>query len=353
MTRFHIKEKVWTSKTQSIIFVICLFGTLELHSQEILNNDILTIGDYNGYVVTIEDDTLKGTITIKGKDTKVHNEITFRSDQDHDTIFYPSDLKSFHISNYHFIGNSIVHLDAIPEYRNVFLQQLIDGYLKYYRLLNYQLASGGPIPVMKTVEYYYVSYGNLKPNRIRYFKDLAIYTRDHFATDSLIMNGHYQKEELPKILNDYNLWLHNQDKFNYLKNRDSLLSKTSLTLEEALDNSLLYYNMSDSSMHNYFFRLLYYAYNSSDYKSYIIYDKRDQMNRPIELGLKINLSNGYKNVGTWRYYYKNKQPGLLHLYKEESYDPQGELHGTITTFDRSTGQILKKVNYYHGKKQHD
>lgn len=346
---------VWNNASIFIFKLIILLSiflfNIQLEAQEIFNNDILEIGNYEGYIVTLDGDTVEGTIAIKVKDTRVHNEIIFISDQNHETIYQPPELKSFHIGNAHFIGNSIVSVDAIPEFRTVFLQQLIDGYLKYYRLLNYQLASGGPIPVMKTVEYYYVSYGNLKPNRIRHFKDLAIYTRDHYVTDSIIMSGHYQKEELPEILNSYNLWLNGEGKIKQKTFRDSFLSDTKLTLEEALTDSLILFNQTDLNRHEYFFRLLYYAYNTPGYQGYIVYDKRDRMNRATELGIKINISNGYNEVGSWIYYFSDKKPGRLPLRKEESYDINGELHGLSLKYDRITGSVLKKEIYFHGKKQ--
>jgi hypothetical protein len=336
-------------KTQFILIFIFAIA-LNTKGQKLYDQEKLPEGNYSGYVVTISRDTIYGEIIVPTSFYKLCKEVDFIDKSKSTTTYYPNDLLCFHFRNIHFIGNSWVYAQSTPYFRQGFLQQLVDGFLSYYRYLYLELTSAGPIAVVpKLSEDFYYSYGNLRPNSLGLFKDLLIYTQDNPGTYDTIFNRKFVREDMPNILYNYNRWLISTSKIIEKSRLDSINASTKLNLETAFNDSLLFINKSDANIYQYYLRILYYASNTPGFQSYLIYDERDDYGRTVLIGLKVNIAGKLFKTGTWRYFYENQGKESLLLKREENYDFSGNKHGIFTSYDIK-GRMVKTEVYENGNR---
>lgn len=330
--------------------LVILLISLDSMGQELFNSEKLPQGNYPGYVVTRNHDTIFGEIIVETSFYKLCKEVEFIDRNNQITKYSPDDLLAFHFGNTHFIGNTWVFTHSDPSYGLAFIQQLVDGYLKYYKYFHYELASYGPILTPKLSEEFYYSYGRQKPNPVSLFKELLSVTWDRKETYDTIFNRKFEREDMPKILYNYNCWLSNSGMLIEKRQLDSLYASTKLDLEAAFDDSLLLFRNSDKNFYEYLHRILYYASNTIDYKGYTIYENKDDFGRTLSSGLKVNANKKFMKIGTWRYYHESDDNnGDLQIKMEETYDYNGRLHGIVSTYDKK-GNIIGTTTYTNGKK---
>ena len=330
------------------ILIICLVPS---YSQILYNASPPQNSIQEGYIVLYNSDTLYGTINL-GSKYGLHKGIIFKDKQGNEREYSPGDINSFHFDSTHFIGNITVFNERWGQYKPYFLQQLNDGYIKMYRFLNLVFNGIPPytMKVVKEIPQYYIAKGDLPPTWIQYYKILNVYTHDNPKIDSIIKKREYAAEDLPAILNYYNTWLIETGKLSNELRKDSIHSETIINLHQAFEDSLLLYRQEDTTMHNYLFRLINYALNTPEYKGYFIYDQIDMKGRSFNIGLKVNLSNGNKKIGTWRHYYRSDDTDdPLQLKVEEQFNLNGNWHGKIVDYEKN-GDIKKIQFYNNGKK---
>jgi hypothetical protein len=331
-----------------LIFVFAI--SLNGKAQELFNQEKLSEGNYSGYVVTKSQDTIYGEIIVPTSFYKLCKEVEFTDRNNHTTTYYPNELLSFHFGNTHFIGNSWVYAQSDPYFRQAFLQQLVDGFIRYYKYLYLELTSAGPISIVpKLSEDFYCGYGSLKPDLLSLFKELLIFTQDRPETYDTIFNKKFIREDMPKILYNYNCWITSTPKKIEKLRMDSINASTNLNLETAFNDSMLFIKKSDLDIYHYYLRILYYASNTPGFQSYNIYDDRDDLGHTLLIGLKVNIAGKYFKTGTWRFYYENDGKADLQLKKEENYDFKGNKHGIFTSYDVN-GKIIRTEIYENGIK---
>lgn len=311
-----------------------------IYSQKVIEIEDLKEGTYPVTIVTLGRDTLKGKVSVDDEN-ELFTSIRFIDEHNRERTYYPYDLLSFQIGNNHYVGN--VMFNDGQKFNRVFVLQLTEGYLKYYKLLVSLYHTKGPYFYYKTYDYYYLSYGNLPPNKVRRFRDLSIYTQGLIKIDNIFYKRKYNKAEIPGYVNEYNQWLITTMGYQDKRNRDSINSLTKLTISEAEKDSLLYMQSTDKDIFEYFFRIIYYGKNSPDYVGYDIHDIRNNKNQKVELGLRIGTSSGYNKIGVWKYFYKGN--GIIK--KDEYYNSEGNLDGEVIYYDRM-GKISKTEYYKNG-----
>lgn len=334
-------------KHKLVLFAIIAIS-LNIKGQTLFNQEKITQGNYSGYVVTLNQDTLYGKIIVPIAFYKLCNEVAFIDPNNQTTTYYPEDLLAFHFENTHFIGNSWAYAQSIPYYRKSFLQQLVDGFIGYYRYLYWELAPAGPLSVPKLSEDFYFSYGSLKPDYLQLFKELIILTQDRPETFDTLLNKKFIREDMPKILYNYDRWIISSSRISEKMKLDSIYASSKLNLETAFKNSMLFLNKSDPDIYAYYLRIPYYASHTPGFQSYAIYNDRDELGRTLLIGLKVNIAGRFFKTGTWRYYYPNEGKAALQLKKEEHYDFNGKKHGVFTSYNEK-GEITKTEFYEQGK----
>lgn len=334
-------------KHRLLLFVIFAVS-LNIKGQVLFNQEKIAEGNYSGYVVTKNQDTLYGKIVVPISFYKLCKEVAFIDRNNHTTTYYPEDLLAFHFENTHFIGDSWVYAQSDPYFRQAFLQQLADGFIKYYRYIYLELTSAGPILVPKLSEDFYFGYGSLKPNPLQLFKQLIIFTQDRPETYDTLFNKKFIREVMPKILYNYNSWVISTSRTNQKMKLDSIHASVKLNLESAFKESLLFLSKSDPDIYSYYLRLPYYASHTPGFRSYVIYDDRDELGRTLLIGLKVNIAGKSFKTGTWRYYYPNESKADLQVKNEEHYDFNGKKHGVFTSYNKK-GEITKTQFYNQGK----
>lgn len=335
-------------KKHRLLLVVLFAVSLNIKGQVLFNQEKITQGDYSGYVVTKNQDTLYGKIIVPVSFYKLCKEVEFTDRNNHTTTYYPEDLLAFHFENTHFIGNSWVLAQSVPFFRQAFLQQLADGFIRYYRYIYLELASAGPFTAPKLSEDFYFGYGSLKPNLLQLFKELIIFTQDRPETYDTLFNKKFIREDMPKILHNYNTWVISTSATNEKMKLDSIHAAAKLNLESAFKESLLFLNKSDPDIYSYYLRLPYYASNTPGFHTYVIYNDRDELGRTLLIGLKVNIDGKFFKTGTWRYYYPGDGKADLQLKKEEHYDFNGKKHGVFTSYN-AKGEITKTEIFEQGK----
>lgn len=295
-----------------IVLIILLFQ-LSLHSfsQKIINTESLAEGFYPGVVVTSYNDTLEGEIWFPKVEADIYKEVLFKR-HGFEITYTAKELLSFRIKDNYYIGH--LQFNENGHYIYVFAQQIVDGYVKYYRYLIRRFKHAGIAFYVKTYDHYYVSYGNLPLNRIHRFKELASLTYDNYRISNIFYMGQYNKAQIPLLINEYNQWLSKTGRVNSKHTRDIGMSTTNLNLVKANKDSLLQMQAYDRNILEYFFRIVYYAKNSPGFVGYRIEDKRNDLGQKKVIGLGIITTSGYYKVGDWLYY-GNKQK----LKKQEYY----------------------------------
>lgn len=312
---------------------VCLIG------QKKYNVEKLPEGLYSGYVITTNNDTINGKIKVPINFCSLYRHVKFIDYNGKDTLYYAKDLRSFNFENSKFISSDAhIFPFKIQDSGPIFIQQMIDGYFKYYRYIKPELSSKGPVSILKLEAYYLYSYGNLQINYVNNFKELIAFIEEHDISFNRMVNADYIRNNLYELFNDYNIWLANSSLLRHKSQVDSVNSLTKLNLEQAFNDSLLFYQSNDNNMNEYMFRILYYAFNTSDYRSYVIYQNRDKYGTIRVQGLKVNLSHGFNKIGTWRYFYENLPDGRIQIMKEESYDFNGKLYNSIN-YDINGNQV--------------
>jgi hypothetical protein len=335
-------------KKHRLLLFFSIAISLNINAQLLFNQDKLPNGHYSGYVVTINQDTIYGKIIVPVSFYLLCNKVEFIDQNNHATTYYPKDLLSFHFENTHFIGNSMAYTHSDPYFGQAFLQQLVAGFISYYRYIYWELTSAGPLLIPKLSEDFYFSYGSLKPNLLQFFKELIIFTQDRPETYDTLFNRKFVREDMPKILNNYNNWVKSSSNSGEQMKLDSIYASTKLNLETAFKDSLLFLSKDEQDMYSYYMRIPYYASNTPGFQSYAIYDDRDDHGHTLLIGLKVNIAGKFFKTGTWRYYYPESGKAGLQLKKEEHYDFNGKKHGVYTSYD-VRGKITKTELYEQGK----
>lgn len=341
-------------KTTRFFILIFLITSLNVRGQQLFNSEKLPKGNYSGYIVTLNKDTIYGEIVVPVSYPRLFNAVEFIDGNNITKTYYPKELLAYHFGTTHFVGNTLVYIKKNSGYGRVFVQQLVDGYVKYYKHLYsevdvYSAVNLGVAIVPKVDEDLYFSFGSIIPNKIWSYRDLLSVVWDHQDTyDTIIRKA--VREDIPKILYDYNSWLSSSGKGIEKMKKDSIYALTKLDLEGAFNDSLLCYQSYDENFYDYIHRVIHYAANTPKYKLYYIYDKKDEFGRTYESGLKVLANEKFVEIGTWQYYFRSENPnGNLQLKKEETYDFNGRLHGIVTNYNE-TGDIKSKNTYVQGKK---
>ncbi|MBN1180866.1 MAG: hypothetical protein JXB49_01170 [Bacteroidales bacterium] len=337
-------------KKHQLLLFVGLAISLNIKGQLLFNQEKISAGHYSGYVVTINQDTIYGKIIVPISFYKLCKEVEFIDRNNHTTTYYPEDLLSFHFENTHFIGNSKAYTHSDPYFGQAFLQQLVEGFISYYRYIYLELTSAGPLLVPKLSEDFYYSYGSLKPNLLHLFNELIIFTQDRPETYDTLFNKKFIREDMPKILNNYNNWVISSSKSGEKMKLDSIYASTKLNLETAFKDSLLFLNNNEQDMYSYYLRIPYYASNTPGFQSFEIYNDRDDQGNTLLIGIKVNIAGKFFKTGTWRYYYPESGKAGLQIKKEEHYDFNGKKHGVFTSYD-VRGKITKTELFEQGKQK--
>lgn len=347
---YPIIYKHTSMKAIGLYLLIFFLNSLNIKSQQLYSIEKLPKGKYSGYVVTTNLDTIVGEIIIPTSFISLCKKVEFTDGENKTRTYYPDELLSFHFENIHFIGNTRVFAGFFPTYRPAFVQQLVDGYLNYYRYLYLEFVFYGPIIIPKLSEDLYYSYGHITPNNVGLFKELLAVTWDRRETYDTIFNRQFARDDIPGILYNYNCWVSKSGKLIEKIHFDSMYASTKLDLEEACKDSLLVYRSSDKNFYEYIHRIIYYAQNTPDYIGYTVVENKDDIGRTLLCGVRVSANNKYMKIGTWKYFHESdNSKGDLQLKKEETYDYNGLLHGTITSYNEN-GEITGTEIYSYGKK---
>ncbi len=125
---------------------------------------------------------------------------------------------------------------------------------------------------------------------------------------------------------------------------------TTHNLYYAQEKGLLQLLPEDDNVFEYFFRIIYYAYNTSGYQDYTIQSVRNKNKKLLEIGLNISTFQTLNKVGTWQFYYKSEKGQQPMIKKEVNYDIEGLPHGFSRLYDKE-GNLKKEIKYVHGKRQ--
>jgi hypothetical protein len=290
-------------KTISLNFlVIFLITSPNIMGQQLFNCEKLPKGNYSGYIVTLNNDTIFGEIVVPVSFPKLFNSVEFIDGNNSTKTYYPKELLAYHFGTTHFIGNTLVYIQNNSGYGRVFVQQLVDGYLKYYKHLYneveiYSAVNLGVAVIPKVDEDFYFTFGSIIPNKIWSYRDLLSVVWDHQITYDTIRKRAI-KEDIPKILYDYNCWLSASGKGIEKMKLDSTYALTKLDLEGAFNDSLLCYKSYDKNFYDYVHRVIYYAANTPKYRRYFIYEKIDEFGRTYASGLRVLANEKYVDIGT-------------------------------------------------------
>jgi hypothetical protein len=323
-------------KTNLIIMLImCLLGFHKYSSSQIIYDYKPVLNtNIQGYVITRENDTIRGTLRLSNE-LDNQEQIVLIDNYGFEKTYPAAKLKA---ARY---GNIYLTLDTLYKGRPLLVQTLNKGgYLTLYVLY----VNGG-----QTIERYLIKRGDQKIERIRYFKDLSIYTWDHPETRDIIYKGKYQIEHLNEIINNYNIWLINTGRIKNRMYKDSINMQTKLSLQDAENANILRYCASDSNMAEYFNRIENYGPNSLGYKYKVMFQKRDGKVNVTYEGLAFAMETDLFRIGTWRYYYPAKiEDEPLQIKKEEYYNASGKLDGDVIYYDIN-GKTIKTEKYFNGE----
>ena len=329
-----------------LISIVLLSNT---YSQILYDSEIPVGTMQEGYVVTLDGDTIYGTIKVTSY-TRLQKKLVFLNEIGEQVIYYPPELNCFHFANVHFKGNVITRYVGAYLPDTLFMQQLNDGYVEYYVNKFKEIQSYGGLTGLYEKTQFYIKRGLLNINKVEVFESNSIYINDHPVLDSIVAYRRCSHFELANVFHDYNVWLNESGKINTLIKRDSIWSNSGIDIYTAETDSLLYYLDSDSNISNYYYRIIHYGLNTPGYKWYVIYDKRYEPYIQKVYGLRININGKLNKIGNWFYYRQNENLTSSWLEKVECYDSSGKLHGQVVKYN-ADGSIKSTKNYHHGKKR--
>ncbi|HEV8514962.1 MAG TPA: hypothetical protein VGQ59_16875 [Cyclobacteriaceae bacterium] len=181
------------------VFVVLfsLFFLAQLKAQE--------TGYQIGYIVTNENDTIKGMVKNKNlAPYRVLTEIKFKKNNDGKMeIFSPVQLKGFQIGPAKYLS---VDLKMNGFNEKSFVEVIVEGYLNYYELESSAFGAGKSVTYVilqrkgEKKQVYY-SKSDLLFN---FKKTLTEYLKDMPNLCEKINDGTYKKKDIEKIVNEYN-----------------------------------------------------------------------------------------------------------------------------------------------------
>jgi hypothetical protein len=162
-------------------------------------------GYQNGYIVTNENDTIRGLVKNKNLvPYRVLTEIKFKKNNESKVeVFSPAQLKGFQVGSAKYLSIGI-NTDGLKE--KLFLEVIVEGFLNYYELESSAFGAGRSanyVILQRKGEKEQVFFSK-KDILFNFKKTLTEYLKDMPNLCEKINNGTYKKKDIEKIVNEYN-----------------------------------------------------------------------------------------------------------------------------------------------------